>query len=83
MFVLQDKDNILDSRLVASGQFSNLNSICYIQISHLNFLQLHPNFFNLTTVLPINVAYMIRKKKAYYNIMLIIQFKKLPNLILT
>jgi len=63
MFVLQDKDNILVRRLAASGQFSNLNVICYIQISNLNFLKLYPNFFNLTTVLPINFACMIRKKK--------------------
>jgi len=41
-------------------------------------------FKNLTTVLSINFAYMIRKKKVYYDIMLIIQLKKKPpNLILT
>jgi hypothetical protein len=60
--MLQEKDNVLDSRLAASGQFSNLNLICYIQISNLNFLKLYPFFFNLTIVLPIDVAYMIRKK---------------------
>jgi hypothetical protein len=30
--MLQEKDNVLDSRLAASGQFSNLNLTCYIQI---------------------------------------------------
>jgi len=27
--MLQEQDNVLDSRLAASGQFSNLNLICY------------------------------------------------------
>jgi len=29
LLMLQEKDNVLDSRLTASGQFSNLNLICY------------------------------------------------------
>ena len=29
--------NVLDSRLAASGQFSNLNLICYIQIFQFEF----------------------------------------------
>jgi hypothetical protein len=49
MFVLQDKDNVLEVKLAASGQFSNLNLISYIQISNFNFLKLYPFFFNLTT----------------------------------
>jgi hypothetical protein len=50
--MLQEKDNVLDSILAASGQFSNLNLIC----------MLYRFIFNLTVDLQIDVAYMIRKK---------------------
>jgi hypothetical protein len=46
--MLQDKDNVLEVKLAASGQFSNLNLINYIQISNFNFLNLSPFSSNLT-----------------------------------
>jgi hypothetical protein len=48
--MLQDKDNVLEVKLTASGQSSNFNLINYIQISYFNFLKLYPFSANLTTV---------------------------------
>jgi len=47
--MLQDKDNVLEVKLTASGQSSNFNLINYIQISYFNFLKLYQFSSNLTT----------------------------------